>query len=72
MTLDWRNPAHPVSRPASPVRCRGCGVPFQAGHVPVGDPLCAECDQWAAEGLVAVPLALDLPDSRPGGGAGLI
>lgn len=53
MTLNWSNPAYPVSYPASAVRCSGCGLKFQAGHVPVGDPVCAECAGGMTGGHIA-------------------
>lgn len=49
MSLDYSKPWHPRSWPASPVRCRGCERPFQAGHVPTGDPLCSECSHRPAD-----------------------
>lgn len=43
MSLDYSRPWHPRSFPASNVRCRVCDRKFQVGHVPAGDPICAEC-----------------------------
>lgn len=58
MTLDYSRPSHPVSFPASPVRCLSCGIKFQSGHVPAGDPVCLECleDQAATDQATPDPV----------------
>lgn len=65
MSLDYSRPWHPRSYPASSVRCRMCDLKFQAGHVPAGDPVCAECAREATSGHDAA--LFDLVD-RDGGG----
>lgn len=50
MSLDYSRPWHPRSFPASNVRCRVCDRKFQAGLVPAGDPVCAECAREVTAG----------------------
>lgn len=65
MTLDYSRPWSPRSYPASPVRCRVCDRKFQAGSVPAGDPVCAECVRGAAEDH---PGLFDMTPTPRGGG----
>lgn len=64
MSLDYTRPWHPRSYPASNVRCRVCDLKFQAGHVPAGDLVCAECADEATRDHDAA--LFDLPESRAG------
>lgn len=67
VSIDYSTPWHPRSYPASAITCRVCARKFQAGHVPAGDPLCAEC---AAEAAEAQPGLFPAPESE--GGPGLL
>lgn len=62
MTLDYSKPWSPRSYPASAVRCRVCDRKFQAGSVPVGDPICAECATGIADDQLGL-FDVSTPDS---------